>query len=83
MRINPIDEAVNEQLQGFVPEPGIEKGIKRRRLRRMQTWQKRRHIETILIEMTDKLRAYEQPKKKRRKRRCRRGPRVLVADLTE
>ena len=80
MKIHPIEEAINEQLRGFVPEDDLEyKAIKRnRRLTTQQIWRPKRRPETILIEMVDKMRNgnpnQAEPKKKRRKRR--RGPKV-------
>jgi hypothetical protein len=80
MRPDPVEEAISEQVQGFILEPGIEKGIKGKRLRRVQIYKKRRKTEIILNEMVDKLRLSKQsePRKRTRKRR-RRGSRVLVA----
>jgi hypothetical protein len=83
MRIDPISDAISEQSQQHVAEPGIDKRTKGKRLRTCQIWHPRRRTETILNDMVEKLRPYRQQyqptKIKRKRRRRRRGPRVLVA----
>ena len=74
---NVIQEAIDEQLRSSFPDyetdkygrPVRELGLK-----------PRRRTETILIEMVDKLRTLESTdvKLKKKKRRRKRGPRVLV-----
>ena len=58
MRRNPaekiiesaIDEAVGKQAEGFSPEPGIDKGIKGKRLRSVKIWRSRKRTEKIMLE---------------------------------
>jgi hypothetical protein len=86
MRQHPIEQAINEQVRGFVPEEGLDKGIKYKGLTKEQIWQPRRSTETIMVEMADKMKTCKeldpdsQNKKKRRRRRRRRGPKVLAAN---
>jgi hypothetical protein len=84
-----VNEAVGKQAEGFSPEPGIDKGIKGKKLSLVQTWRPRKGPEKIMNEMLDKLRNNESYKKHleelgekelKKKRRRRRGTRVLVAE---
>jgi hypothetical protein len=82
VKINPIEQAINEQARGFVPADGLENGVKGKSLTKQQICQRRRSIENILVDMADKLRTFEKPgqvkPKKIKRRRRRRGPRVLA-----
>jgi len=91
---NKIDSAVNEavgkQAEGFSAEPGIDAGVKGKRLRSVQIWRRRKRTEKIMNHMVDKLRKNENYKKhlqalhekeSEKKRRRRRGPRVLAAKI--
>ena len=95
MRRNPVEKkiasavnnAVCEQAEGFSAEPGIDAGVKGKRLRSVQIWRRRRGTEKIMNHMVDKLRKSDRYKKhlqelhgkeSKRKRRRRRGPRVLT-----
>ena len=84
--MHPIEKAINEQARGFVPEDGLEKGTKGKRLTKQQIFQPRRRTEDILVEMVDNLRTRKEPDqikpKKAKKRRRRRSPRVLVVNFT-
>jgi len=79
MERHPIEEAISEQLRGFVPVDGIQDGGKG--YTKDQLFIPKRRTETILVEMVDKMRNWDQedPGKScpRRKRRRRRGPKVL------
>ena len=81
MRMHPTAQAINEQIRGFVPFDGLENGIKGKRLTNQQIWVPRKSTENIMVDMVDKLRARKEfgqdNIKKSRKRRRRRGPRVL------
>jgi hypothetical protein len=83
VRSDPISDAISEQAQQFCAEPGIDKIVKRGRLRTVQIWRPRRRTEVILNDMVEKMRSYRQhyqpTKIKRKKRKRRRGPRILVA----
>jgi len=85
MRPDPILDAISEQSQQLSAEPGIDKGVKGKGLTSAQKWQPRRSTETILNDMVEKLRPYQQQcqptKLKRKKRRRRRGPRVYVYNV--
>jgi hypothetical protein len=87
MRIDPVEEAINEQARGVVAEKNLEKGIKGKCLTKQQIWVPRRSSETIMVEMIDKMRAIEKQReknlKKSRRRRRRRGPRVLSAHFVK
>jgi hypothetical protein len=87
MRIHPIEQAINEQARGFVPVEGLEKGIKGKCLTNQQIWIPRKSSENIMVEMADKLRSFKKANrgkpKKSRKRRRRRGPRVLSAKFNK
>jgi len=78
MRPNPVEMAIDEQLQSAFPQPEIDKeGKPTIELYKIQ----RRRQENILIEMADKMRPKNSPRthKKGRRRKRRRGPKVLVA----
>lgn len=81
MRQDPISDAISEQSQQFNAEPGLV-GAKGKQLRTCQIWHPRRRTEIILNDMVEKMRPYRQlyqPNKiNRKKRRRRRGPRVLL-----
>ena len=84
--MHPVEKAINEQARGFVPEDGLEKGTKGKRLTKQQICRPRRSTETIMVEMIDNLRKWKEtdqvkPKKSRRRNR-RRGPKVLVVHFT-
>ena len=85
MHRNPIDTAISEQLQGFSPEPGIGRGIKGKRLISAQIWRPRKRTEDILVKMADSMKTWappdHRPNPKRKRRKRRRGPRVLVYKL--
>ena len=81
MREHPMEKAISEQLRGFIPIDDLDKKkIKKpyRRLVNAQKWQPRRRTEDIFIEMIDDLKTLtpksEKPKRKRKRRR---GPRVV------
>ena len=83
---HPIEKAINEQSRGLVAVDGLEKGIRGKCLTKQQIWVPRKRIENIMVEMVDELKAWEKAKagnrKKPRKRRRRRGPRVLSVHFT-
>ena len=83
MRQHPIEKAINEQAIGFVPEEGLEWGIKFKRLTKKQIFRSRRPTETILVDMADKMKTWKKsnPDKQKNKRKRRRGPRVFVATI--
>jgi len=81
--MNPIDEAINEQLQGYIHEPGVERGVRGGYLTIPQMLRSRRRTEDIFIEMADKMKTCVLPeqrsaKKRKKRRRRRRGAKVLV-----
>ena len=85
MREYPIEQAINEQTKGFVPEEGIDRGVKFKRLTRRQIFQSRRPTEAIMVDMADKMKTWkksnpDKPKNKRKRRR-QRGPRILVSTI--
>ena len=84
--MHPVEKAINEQARGFVPLDGLENGKRGKRLTKQQIFQPRRKTEDILIEMVDNLRTRKEPDqikpKKAKKRRRRRGPKVLVVNFT-
>jgi hypothetical protein len=80
MRPNPVEMAIDEQLQSVFPQPEIDKkGKPTIELYKIQ----RRSQENILIEMADKILSKNSPsiQKKGRRRKRRRGPRVLTTKL--
>ena len=86
MRQHPIEQAINEQFRSFVPEEGLDNGIKYKRLAKQQIFRSRRPTEAIMVDMADKMKTWKKSdqgkQKKTRKRRRRRGPRVLVANFS-
>jgi hypothetical protein len=80
MERHPIEEAISEQLRGFVITDGIKDGGKG--YTKDQLFIPKRRTETILVEMVDKLRNWKDEDQNktavRRKRRRRRGPKVLA-----
>jgi len=80
MRIDPVEEAINQQARGVAAEDNLEKGIKGKCLTKQQIWVPRKRTENIMVDMVDKLRTWKAPAsdkmKKSRKRRRRRGPKV-------
>lgn len=87
MRQRLIEQAINEQVRGFVPEEGLDSGIRYKRLTKRQIWRSRRSTEAIMVDMADKMKTWNKPdrckSKKSRSRRRRRGPRVLVASCCD
>ena len=83
MHQHPIEQAINEQVGNFVPEKGIDRGIKYKRLTKQQIFRSRRPTETIMVGMADKMKTWKKSnpdnQKIKRNRRRQRGPRVLVA----
>jgi hypothetical protein len=78
MKRNPIEEAISEQLRGFVPVDNIQNGGKG--YTRDQLFLPKRRTETILVEMVDKLRNWKDEDQQKPtaglKRKRRRGPKV-------
>jgi hypothetical protein len=77
MRPDPFESAIDEQLQSVFPQPEIGKNGKPT-IERYKT--SRRRQEDILMDMVDKMRSSNShnPQKKGRRRKRRRGPKVLV-----
>ena len=82
MKIDPVEEAINEQARGVAAEDNLEKGIKGKCLTKQQIWIPRKRVENIMVDMVDKLTTWKElasgKAKKARKRRRRRGPKVLT-----
>ena len=78
---HPVEKAISEIARGFVPNDNLNNGVRRKRLTRRQIVKPRRPTETVMVNMADKMRAWKdsnaEGRKKKRKRR--RGPKVLVA----
>lgn len=81
----PIEEAISEQLRGFVPADDIQNGSKG--YTREQLFLPKRRTETIFVEMIDKLRKWKGDgptnPNERRKRIRRRGPKVQAIRFFE
>lgn len=87
MKLDPIEQAINEQTRGFSPRDGLENGVKGKRLTKQQICRFRRSTENILVDMADKLKASKKgdqvKNKSSRNRKRRRGPKVLVVKFHE
>ena len=80
MRPNPVEMAIDEQMQSVFPQPEIDKkGKPTIELYKIR----RRRQESILIEMADKMlsKSSASIQKNGRRRKRRRGPRVLTTKL--
>ena len=84
MRQHPVEKAISEIARGFVPNDNLNNGVRRKRLTRRQIVKPRRPTETVMVDMADKTSAWKGPnigkRTKKKKRKRRRGPRVLVAN---
>ena len=80
MKPDPIEQAINEQVKGFIPRNGLENGVKGKRLTKQQICHRRRSTENILVDMADKMRDWQKSNKGKQKTNCkrrrRRGQRI-------
>lgn len=89
--VDTINDAVGKQAEGFSAEEGLEERRHKGRLRTAQIWRRREKPQIVIIQALDKLRKNElyqqhlqkiqgkkQTPKTQKRRRRRRGPKVLT-----